>query len=380
MFVQCTRTSPVEPTFHTHQVLGLFDLPPLQSQSETFRAAVPALDDDWRIGAIVGPSGSGKTTIAKAAYGEAALLSPSWEPNRAIIEQFDEHSLLDAARILTSVGLGSAPLWLRPYSALSSGEQFRCNLAKRLLQRAPIIVCDEFAALLERNLARNIAISLEKRIRSGQWPTRLVAITTHDDILPWLAPDWTLDMSERALHWRRLRRPELQFAVRRCDRSLWPRFAAHHYLSSSLPCPAWCYAAWEEDRPIAFCAVAAVLGHPGLRRISRLVAAPQYQGLGVGGMLLDRVAQDQRDAGYRVHITTSHPGMVALLLRSRNWRFLGRRFRSDPPRAKGGAPLRTARGRLTAAFEFAPSDRRAAVEIPVDAAIDAAIEAQKRAA
>jgi GNAT superfamily N-acetyltransferase len=353
-YIECTRTCRVEPTFRTHQVSGIFDLPTDQPQSESLKAEVPDLDDDWRLGAIVGSSGSGKTTIARAAYGKRALLNPSWNPRRAIVDQLGDHPIDSITKVLTSLGLGSVPTWLKPFHVLSCGEQFRCTLAHALLNSRSIVVCDEFANLLDRTLARNVSISIAREIRRPGCTKRFVAVTSHRDVLQWLQPDWSLDMNDQTLTWRRLRRPELRFAVHRCHRALWPRFARHHYLAGSLSCAAKCYAALENELPIAFCAVISLLGRPQIHRITRLVTLPDYQGLGIGGKLLDRVAQAERNEGYRVHITTSHPALVRFLGQSHRWRSLGRRFVTDGPRQIGNCPLRTSRGRFTESFEFTP--------------------------
>jgi GNAT superfamily N-acetyltransferase len=359
--VNCTLTCQVEATFRTHQIQGMFDLPIEHAQSESFAVDLPGPNEEWTIGVIVGPSGSGKTTLARAAYGDQALAEPTWNPDRAIIDQLGDQPIEQITRVLTSVGLGSAPSWLRPYHVLSGGEQFRCQLARKILSGDSLVVCDEFTSPLDRVVARNLCIAVSRFIRRAHGDARLVVVSSHCDILRWLTPDWTLDMATRSLRWRRLRRPPLRFAVHRCPRSLWDRFARHHYLSGSLSCAAKCYAAVENENPIAFCGVISMFGRPDIHRISRLVTLPAYQGLGIGSRLLERVAQAERGEGYRVHITTSHPALVHFLAHSTCWRNLGRRFVVDPPRQVGICPLRTSRGRFTASFEYLPAARSIAV-------------------
>lgn len=358
--IQCKLKCKVRSTFRTEQVTGMFDLPAESAQAPTLTAEVPSPREKWQIGAIVGDSGSGKTTIARAAFGQDALKMSGWDNHRAIIDQLGDQPIEKLTRVLTSVGLGSAPTWLRPFHLLSGGEQFRANFARQMLSGRPILVCDEFTSPLDRTLARNICIALARFLRRESQLTRLVVVTSHHDILPWLAPDWTLDMNGSALSWRRLRRPPLRLQVHRCQRSLWPRFARHHYLNGSLSCAAKCYAALESRHPVAFCAVISMLGRPEIHRISHLVTLPEYQGLGIGGTLLSRVAQAEHDEGFRVRITTSHPAMVHFLTQSPLWCDVGRRFVTDPPRQIGTCPLQTSRGRLTATFEFIPSHKEVA--------------------
>ena len=56
------------------------------------------------------------------------------------------------------------------------------------------------------------------------------------------------------------------------------------------------------------------------KRISRLVVLPDYQGIGIGGRLLDQVAGLVAGEGSRVSISTSHPGVISHLARSETWR------------------------------------------------------------
>jgi GNAT superfamily N-acetyltransferase len=147
-----------------------------------------------------------------------------------------------------------------------------------------------------------------------------VAVTCHYDVLPWLEPDWHVDMATGTLHRRRLRRPRIELEVFRCERSAWRLFAPHHYLSGSLPPGAVCYLASWNDAPAAFCAVLAVPGRAGERRVSRIVVLPDYQGVGVGRAFLNAVAELHAAQGQLLRITTSHPAMIAALARSPDWR------------------------------------------------------------
>lgn len=363
--IKSTRECKLESTFRTQQVIGMFDLHAEESQTTSLAAEVPLPNEseNWQIGAIIGDSGAGKSTIARAAFGDMALTEPQWNAQQTIIDQLGNQPIEEITRVLTSVGLGSVPGWLAPFHLLSCGEQFRANFARQILSGQPLIVSDEFTSSLDRKLARNICIAIARYLRRSRQPTRLVAVTSHRDILPWLAPDWVLDMNDQSLSWSRLRRAPVHLQVRRCPRSLWPRFAQHHYLSGSLSCAAKCYAVLEQENPVAFCGVISALGHPEIHRITRLVTLPQYQGLGIGSALLNRVAHAEHLEGYRVRITTSHPAMVHSLSKSALWQSKGRRFVTDPPRQIGHCQLRTSQGRLTATFEYTPLSSEKSVTI-----------------
>src|SRR5262249_7385943 len=122
-------------TFRVMQVAGMFDVPIEERLQHNLTAEVPDLNEPWSIGAIVGPSGSGKTTLAKAAFGDCVYEPQPWPNDRAIIDCFDAQTpIKEITRVLTAVGLGSMPTWLNPYQVLSTGERFRADLARALME------------------------------------------------------------------------------------------------------------------------------------------------------------------------------------------------------------------------------------------------------
>lgn len=83
---------------------------------------LPLHERDWQIGVIVWPSGSGKTSIGKKL---GKPYAPKWAKNAPIVDVINPSGAVnDVTAALASVGLGSVPTWLRPYHALSNGEQF----------------------------------------------------------------------------------------------------------------------------------------------------------------------------------------------------------------------------------------------------------------
>ena len=63
---------------------------------------------------------------------------------------------------LSAVGLGSVPSWLRPFSVLSNGEQFRAGLARLLLSDEKAVVLDEFTSVIDRQVARIASGAFQK--------------------------------------------------------------------------------------------------------------------------------------------------------------------------------------------------------------------------
>jgi len=318
--VQTTVETTVARTFRVEQVAGMFGLTLEGTAHETFRVEVPTTTEDWQIGAIVGPSGSGKTTVARKAFGRFLYRGGRWPKEEAVVEGFGEVSIKAITATLTAVGFSSPPSWVKPYRVLSNGEQFRCELARALLSGRELVVFDEFTSVVDRTVAQVGSAAVAKAIRDGRVGCRFVAVSCHYDILDWLEPDWVLDMATGRLErgWVQ-RRPPITLEMVACHHTAWALFAKHHYLSGRLHPGARCFVATWAERPVAFCAVLPLLGKRGRHRVSRLVTLPDFQGVGIGGALLDAVADLYREAGRRMNITTSHPGMIHRLARSPLW-------------------------------------------------------------
>ena len=401
--VQCR----IEPSFRVKQVAGMFDLALSETAEETFAIELPSLEEEWSIGAIVGPSGSGKSTIAASAYGGALYRSSpasDWPPDRAVVDAFGDLPIKQIAYTLTAVGFSSPPAWIKPYAVLSNGEKFRCDLARALLlgsgadvhgrtrtdtdchgptraqadsldsrlrgnddivpqspapnpqsPPAALVVFDEFTSVVDRTVAQVGSAAVAKAIRSGRIARRFVAVSCHYDILPWLEPDWVADMATCTLKRGRLRRPSITLEVVRCRQSAWRLFARHHYLSGSIPCFAQCYLALWNGEPVAFCAVSGMYGYRNRKRVARTVTLPDYQGLGIGTRLMQRVCEHEISRGYRVSITTSHPAMIAYCKSSPRWRTTCvKKFGYPPARNHQGVRIRASLGRSVVSFEFVP--------------------------
>ncbi len=384
---------PVYRSFRVEQVAGMFDLSLEAKLKRRISVELPPADRAWKIGLIVGPSGSGKSTLARHLFPGCVYSPRDWPADRAVVDAFGGLPIKQIIRLLTAVGFSSPPSWVKPYHVLSTGEQFRCDLARALaggLQKdvsaeetsacgtaeaedaaadngqasgaeagvaggeKPLVVFDEFTSVVDRTVARVVAAAVSKGIREGWIGCRFVAVTCHYDVAEWLEPDWVIDMSTGRMTPGFFRRPPIELELFRASRRAWTLFAPHHYLSGSLSPMAQCFLACWEGRPVAFCATLALAGRRKRRRISRLVTLPDFQGIGIGSAMLRAVAEYHRALGERVNITTGHPAMIAHLRRSNHWRIINVRKIAGRGNGRFIPGYRSAAGRAVVSAEYCP--------------------------
>jgi energy-coupling factor transporter ATP-binding protein EcfA2 len=381
---------PVVETPRVLQVRGMFDLPASATSRIEWNVSLPLDDRPWNIGLIVGPSGCGKTTIARHLFGEkmgtgsgrdsqhidnldarpvpVPIFSPPiFSPTHSILDDFPPSmSIKDIVALLSSVGFSSPPAWLRPFHALSTGQQFRVTLARLLADSPDLAVMDEFTSVVDRTVAQIGSAALAKTVRARK--QRFVAVTCHEDVESWLQPDWVYRPAEGSFLWRQLqRRPPITLTITRCTRAAWPLFHHHHYLSGHLNPSATCFLATiptsienrksKIENPVAFSAWLPFVGAgPPARREHRTVTLPDYQGVGIGMALSGLVASLWKALGYRALSTTTHPAFTAARLRSAFWRMTrppSLAAQTAPWKKKGmDTRLRHATTRLTAGFEY----------------------------
>ncbi len=392
-------TCPVYDSFRVQQVAGMFDVPLAEKATERFSVELPSRDEPWDVGLIVGPSGSGKSTVAGQFYAQELHRGASWPEDKAVIDCFGDVPLRQVVELFTAVGFSSPPSWVKPYSVLSGGERFRCDLARALAGKwavgsrqwavnleadhsggtaaiedstpiphqssisslptadrplpTPLVVFDEYTSVVDRNVARACSAAIAKGIRCGAIPCRFVAVTCHYDVAEWLEADWVLDMATGVLQRRRLRRPEIVVEIHRCGLAPWKLFARHHYLSGGLAVGARCYLATWEGEPVTFCATLPVITKKNHRRFTRIVTLPDYQGMGIGMRVVAAVASLHRAEGLRINVTSSHPALIRHCRRTADWKTVNVKKLGSSPRGSARFPkYRSSAGRSVVSFEY----------------------------
>ena len=186
-------------SYRAQRVKSLFNAESGASWSQEFNIEIDDLD--WGIGLIVGTSGSGKTSLGRQFFGEDKLhdLYKGWDNTKPIIDCIlPNGDFNQTTAALSSVGLGDVPSWLRPFNALSNGQQFRAGLARLVSEAPDESVVDEFTSVIDRQIAKIGAMAFAKNWRKNKGK-KVVLLSCHYDIIEWLQPDWVYDVNTKVL-------------------------------------------------------------------------------------------------------------------------------------------------------------------------------------
>lgn len=321
-------------------------------------AELPIEDPEhpWSIGLVVGPSGSGKTSIGRALWGDECFYRPDgWPADAPIVDGIaPDGDFNEVTGALGQVGLGEVRAWLRPYSVLSTGQQFRADLARILAEHPERVVVDEFTSVVDRQIAMIGAGAFAKAWR--RTPGQAVLLSCHYDIIEWLQPDWVFDTGTGEFTWGSLHpRPTIEVEIRRGDWSLWPAFKPYHYLDSGPMIGAKVYVGFVGDEPVVHLGVGTKNVQVGPRgmphgveaRGCRLVVMPEWQGAGVGMRFLNEVCRLQfvgegvQPKRMTTVFHTSHPQLCSALRRDPRWVQLSAVLHGANKRASAKSILRS---------------------------------------
>lgn len=298
---------------YTKYVYESYDIQNKEFTSVDINYQLDNLDSfEWNIIVIFGGSGSGKTSILKN-IGD--IKTPIFKNDISLISNFNWLEPKDATHLLTSVGLSSVPTWLRPFSSLSNGEQYRATIAY-LISRAKdgeIILIDEFTSVVNRDVAKSMSFAIQKYIRRQN--KRVIFASCHYDIFEWLMPDYVLSPEKGGVlekgEWLRQGKPSIELSVHRCKPKVWDLFKKHHYLSEDVN-NAYIFLLFElNNKPIAICVIGYYSGY-NLKlsfRESRIVVLPDYQGMGIGSKISEFVAGIVKNNDFNYYTKTTNPAL-----------------------------------------------------------------------
>lgn len=345
------KKSIIPKSFRNEKVKGMFDVDKSEIVKE-FDINIPIEDMKWNIGVIVGSSGTGKTTIAKEVFKDYLLFDGfEWDNDKTIIDNFDaKYTPKEITEILSKVGFSSPPDWLKSFNVLSNGQKMRVELAKLILENDKPIMYDEFTSVVDRQVAQIGSYAIQKYVRKQD--KQFIAVSCHYDILDWLEPDWVYDVNKNEFTKESRQRPKIELNIRKAQQSEWKIFKDYHYLSSQHNKSAHKYIAEINNEAVAWCSVLH-FPHPkvkNMKKIHRTVVKPDYQGIGIGTLFLNSVAEIYKDKNYRVTSSLSSPSLINSMSKSKNWKMT--RKPSRVSNSKGVLKNATSSDRITASFEY----------------------------
>lgn len=345
-----------EKTFRVASIMGKFDLQSNQIE-ERFTGNIQ-IPEKWQIGLIVGKSGTGKTTIAKQLFPDSYITNFEYKAEAILDDMPENRSIEEISKTFNSVGFSSPPSWLKSYYVLSNGEKMRVDLARAILEENKLFVFDEFTSVVDRQVARIGSFAMQKAIRKTD--KQFIAVTCHSDVIDWLLPDWifnTDDMTFRIqTEEQKKNRPELQFRIweqRDRKQEHWKIFSRYHYLSHVHSKSATMYLCSINDK---ICGICSVINQPlangkSLKKIHRLVILPDYQGLSIGILFLNKIASIYRINKQRIGIVTSSPSLIYGLRSSADW-ICSRLGRGSLHNGLSSMNRSSSINRITASFEY----------------------------
>jgi len=316
---------------YTEYIYEAYDIQNKEESNVIIDNNIKINDFEWNIGVIYGGSGTGKSTLLKS-FGE--IKQPVFDNNKSLISNFNWLTPEQATFLLSAMGLSSVPCWLRPYSTLSNGEQYRANLAYSVAIAAEneIILIDEYTSVVDRDVAKAMSNALQKYIRREK--KKIILASCHFDIMEWLNPDWIYSPNKRRVErpdCLRLDRPKIHLEIFRCRYETWKIFKQHHYLTQDLNKAAISYVILWNDKHIGFIAILP-FPHGNIKngyRITRIVILPDFQGLGIGFKIIDYFGSLYAKIQRTLYIKTSNVSLFGAMKKNEHKWLLCSEFKKE---------------------------------------------------
>ena len=348
------KTHTPNKSFRVASVMGKFDLQSNEIK-EHFQGSID-IPENWQVGMIIGKSGSGKTTIAKQLFNDAYITNFEYGTESILDDMPESKSVDEITKMFNSVGFSTPPSWLKPYQVLSNGEKMRVDLARALLSENELIVFDEFTSVVDRQVAKIGSFAVQKAIRKTT--KQFIAVSCHYDIEDWLLPDWvfdTNDMTFRLCEGQKKNRPEIRIEIFETKNSgLWNAFKKFHYLNHSLNRTAKKYIVCVNGEMAGFCSYIQLAGHKKRKMGHRVVVFPDYQGIGIGQLIVNEVAKMVHSDGNIFSFTTTNPQLIFAFKKNPEWKIthVGRLFGQ-----KGWESIKNScsKSRITCSIRYCPN-------------------------
>jgi energy-coupling factor transporter ATP-binding protein EcfA2 len=326
-----TLASPVATSFRATKAANSLDIDSEKKSVHHFEVQAD-LTTPFNIGLIVGASGSGKTTLAKHIYGDECF-KEVLDMSQPVIDQFPESMSYDeCAAMLCGVGLTAVPCWIRPAYTLSNGQRARAECALQMARDDIVmIVIDEWTSVVDRTVAKVMSHCIQKHARkTGK---KIVLMSCHYDVIEWLNPDWVIDANKqtyenRRLLWRDFKRnDQLTFDIKEIGKESWKYFSKYHYLSDNLPGGIIkTFGLFHGENQIGFQCFANYVPYRGNGAMqmhsNRTVIHPDYAGLGMGIMLINKTAAYMQEQGYEPWAKFSSTPVYIAMKRQPCWKLV----------------------------------------------------------
>lgn len=249
-----------------------------------------------------------------------------------------EHLTYDeCSSLLNGIGLSSVPCWIRPVKTLSNGQRARAEailLMSRSITKDDIVFIDEWTSVVDRTVAKAMSVCLYKFAKRHN--KKVVILSCHFDILEWVKPNWVIDCNKQEFLLPKsesfffTEREKLTFTIREIDKGSWKYFSKYHYLNERLPGGRiFTYGIFHGEDQIGFQCFANYVpikeGHLNIYHSNRTIIHPDYNGLGLGILLINKTSQmmyEKFNGQVSIKAKFSSTPVFKAMIKDKSWKFI----------------------------------------------------------